>query len=201
MYDRVKIVSSLKYFDGNPKEHKMITKQLLINNLEKLKSNSYPGRGIIIGMTPDSRNMVQVYWIMGRSENSRNRIFENINGFIRTKAFDESKIIDPTLIIYYPVKHCGDFHIVSNGDHTETIFNAVLTGESFEGSLSTRCYEPDVPNFTPRISGLVCLKDSQYAYSLSILKSLYNMEDFSIKSFYNYERAVPGIGHCIHTYS
>lgn len=179
----------------------MISKQLLDSNIKNLMSNSYPGRGIIIGMTPDMSDMVQVYWIMGRSENSRNRIFENINGFVRTKAYDESKVTDPTLTIYYPIKYYSNFHIVSNGDQTETILNALIKGDSFENALSTRCYEPDPPNFTPRISALVDLKDQNYAYRISILKSLYNDKDFSLKHFYNYEKAVPGIGHCIHTYT
>jgi len=178
-----------------------MNKQQLTSNLEKLKNNSYPGRGIIIGMSPDSRHMIQVYWIMGRSENSRNRIFEEENGFVRTKAFDDSKLVDPSLIIYYPAKHYMDRHIITNGDQTDTIFNALVEGDSFEDALNTRCFEPDAPNFTPRISGAVSLKDSQYAYQLSILKSFYNSGDSSIRYFFNYEKGIPGVGHCIHTYT
>jgi len=174
--------------------------QRIKDNYERLKKNIYPGRGIIIGMSPDSKSMIQVYWIMGRSENSRNRIFENDNGFVRTKAFDESKVTDPSLIIYYPVKHYEYCHIVTNGDQTDTIYEALKRGDSFESALNTRCYEPDPPNLTPRISGAIYLKDSLYAYKLSILKSFNNTEELSIRNYYNYEKGVSGIGHCIHTY-
>lgn len=165
-----------------------------------LKSNEYPGRGIIIGMSPDSKHMVQVYWIMGRSMNSRNRVFEEENGFVRTKAFDESKLVDPSLIIYYPARHCDNCHIITNGDQTDTIYNELLNGGSFEGALDTRCFEPDAPNFTPRISGIAYMGNSQYAYKLSILKSYNNDGTTSIRQYYNYEKGILGIGHCIHTY-
>ena len=163
-------------------------KQHLGTNFENLKRNKYPGRGIIIGMSPNTKNMIQVYWIMGRSENSKNRIFENENGFIRTKAFSESKLIDPSLIIYYPIKHLKDWHIVSNGDQTNTIYEALIKGDSFENALNTRCFEPDAPNYTPRISGIIGLKDSQYAYRLSILKSFSNMNDFLLTKWKRYVR-------------
>lgn len=175
--------------------------QRLASNKEKLKANSYPGRGIIIGMSPDSKHMVQVYWIMGRSENSRNRIFEEENGFVRTKAFDESKLVDPSLIIYYPAKHVKDKHIITNGDQTDTIYDALLEGDSFEDALNTRCFEPDAPNFTPRISGIINSKDSQYAYQLSILKSGDDNGDSCVRHYFNYEKGIPGTGHCIHTYT
>jgi Archaeal IMP cyclohydrolase len=175
-------------------------KHRLDYNYKKLKSNEYPGRGIIIGMSPDSKHIVQVYWIMGRSANSRNRVFEEENGFVRTKAFDESKVVDPSLIIYYPVRHIGNSHIVSNGDQTDTIFEAFKNGRSFEDALSIRCFEPDVPNYTPRISGNVTLRDSLYTYQLSILKSQ-NAGDSCNRYYFNYEKGIPGIGHCIHTYS
>ena len=113
-------------------------------NFENLKKNKYPGRGIIIGMSPDSRHMVQVYWIMGRSENSRNRVFVEDNGFVRTKAYDESKLVDPSLIIYYPVKHLGGRHIVTNGDQTDTIHDALAKGSGLR-ALDTRSFEPDAP--------------------------------------------------------
>jgi len=120
-----------------------------------LKS-TYPGRGIIIGKTINSDKIIQIYWIMGRSENSRNRIFiVDDDNFVRTEAFDISKLSDPSLIIYYPVKTINDYHIISNGDHTETIFNYLQAGKSFEESLTEQLFEPDGPNFTPRISGLV----------------------------------------------
>lgn len=179
----------------------IMDKQQLSFNYKKLKSNAYPGRGIVFGMSPDSKHMIQVYWIMGRSENSRNRIFEEKGGFVKTKAFDESKLVDPSLIIYYPVKHYKDWHIVSNGDQTDTIFEALTKGGSFGSALNTRCFEPDAPNFTPRISGIISLKDSQYAYQLSILKSYCNTGNSCIRHFFNYEEGIPGIGHCIHTYT
>ena len=170
-------------------------------NYDRLKNNAYPGRGIITGMSPDSRKLVQVYWIMGRSENSRNRIFETDNGFIRTKAYDESKMTDPSLIIYYPMKHYNGRHIVTNGDQTDTIFEALKMGGSFEDALNTRCYEPDGPNFTPRISGILGSKKDQYRYKLSIIKAFNNTEASCLRQYFNYEKGIPGVGHCIHTYA
>lgn len=176
-------------------------KQRFSANYEFLKTNTYPGRGIILGMSPDARHMIQVYWIMGRSENSRNRVFEEEgNGFVRTKAFDESKLTDPSLIIYYPAKHEGFRHIITNGDQTDTLFDTMAKGGSFADALSTRCFEPDAPNFTPRISGITDIKDPQYAYRLSILKSYNNTGAFCIRHYFNYEKGIPGTGHCIHTY-
>lgn len=174
--------------------------QNLKSNYDNLKKNSYPGRGIIIGLSPDSKKLVQVYWIMGRSENSRNRIFEADNGFIRTRAYDESKMKDPSLIIYYPAKHYDGRHIITNGDQTDTIFDALKNGRSFEDALDTRRYEPDGPNFTPRISALIGSGKDQYAYKLSILKSCNNSETSCLRQYFNYERGIPGTGHCIHTY-
>lgn len=170
-------------------------------NYAKLKNNTYPGRGIIIGRTPDSQKLVQVYWIMGRSENSRNRIFEADNGFVRTRAYDESKMTDPSLIIYYPVKQLSGRHIVTNGDQTDTIFETILKGGSFEEALNTRYYEPDGPNFTPRISGITGLKSDRYAYKLSIVKAFRNTEASCLRQYFNYEKGIEGVGHCIHTYS
>ncbi|MGE5613842.1 MAG: IMP cyclohydrolase [Bacillota bacterium] len=179
----------------------IVDKQQISANFENLKKNKYPGRGIIIGMTPDSRHMVQVYWIMGRSENSRKRVFVEDNGFVRTKAFDERKLVDPSLIIYYPVKHFRGRHIVTNGDQTDTILDALTKGGGFESALDTRCFEPDAPHFTPRISGIVNMEGSQYAYQLSILKSGNDTGDFCSRHYFNYEKGIPGIGHCIHTYA
>nr|WP_245247306.1 MULTISPECIES: IMP cyclohydrolase [unclassified Paenibacillus] len=167
-----------------------------------MRENDYPGRGIVIGLTPDGTRLVQVYWIMGRSENSRNRVFiQEENGFVRTEAKDPAKLTDPSLIIYYPVKHVNGAHIVTNGDQTNTIHEAIQAGGSFESALATRTYEPDAPNFTPRISGLVDLKDGQFAYKLSILKSSNNTEEQTLRHTYTYEKALPGFGHCIHTYA
>ncbi|UUZ87139.1 IMP cyclohydrolase [Paenibacillus sp. P26] len=156
---------------------------------------------MVIGLTPDGLRLVQVYWIMGRSENSRNRVFiQEENGFVRTEAKDPAKLTDPSLIIYYPVRHVNGAHIVTNGDQTDTIYEAPQAGGSFEAALAARTYEPDAPNFTPRISGLVDLKDGQFAYKLSILKSSGNTEDQTLRHTYTYEKALPGFGHCIHTY-
>jgi IMP cyclohydrolase len=169
--------------------------------ISELKSNSYPGRGIIIGLTPDGSKFVQVYWIMGRSENSRNRIFvAEPNGFLRTEAADPAKLSDPSLIIYYPVRHTNGAHIVTNGDQTDTIYEALQNGGTFEGALATRTYEPDGPNFTPRISGIVDLNDKQNAYKLSILKSCDNDEAQTKRQYFHYDNALAGYGHFISTY-
>jgi IMP cyclohydrolase len=169
--------------------------------VQSLSANVYPGRGIVIGLTPDGTRLIQVYWIMGRSENSRNRVFiQEDNGFVRTEAKDPAKLTDPSLIIYYPAKHLGGAHIITNGDQTDTIHEALQKGGTFEAALSTRTYEPDAPNFTPRISGIIDLADSQFAYKLSILKSAGNTEDQTLRHTYTYEKAIAGFGHCIHTY-
>jgi len=171
-------------------------------NLNGLKQNPYPGRGIVIGLTPDGKRLVQVYWIMGRSENSRNRIFvQEENGFLRTEAKDPAKLTDPSLIIYYPVKHTGGAHIVTNGDQTDTIFDALAGGGTFEQALITRTFEPDAPNYTPRISGLVDLNDKQCQYKLSILKTNAGNPEQTLRQFFHYEQGIAGYGHCIHTYS
>ncbi|MCL6590715.1 MAG: IMP cyclohydrolase [Firmicutes bacterium] len=177
------------------------------SNLGLLKNNPYPGRGIVIGMTPDSKHLVQIYWIMGRSENSRNRIFVNENGFVKTEAFDPAKVKDPSLIIYYAAKHLAGAHIVTNGDQTDTIYAAFTRGNNgagsraFEDALDTRKFEPDAPNYTPRISGLVDLNDPKAAYQLSILKSVTHNPNHCVRQYFSYEQALPGFGHCLHTYS
>lgn len=165
----------------------------------KLKKSRYPGRGIVIGMTPDGRNIVQVYWIMGRSVNSRNRVFEMDGPFMRTKAFDEAKLSDPSLVIYYPIKNTNGFHIVTNGDQTDTIFKYLINESTFEEALKTRRFEPDPPNFTPRISG-VSIMDSM-SYKLSVLKTVDNDESLEQKCFFSYSKYIRGIGHCITTYA
>ena len=178
----------------------MSIESISTKNLEALKGNPYPGRGIITGLSPDGKNFIQVYWIMGRSENSRNRIFVNDSGTVKTKAYDESKVKDPSLIIYNSNRNLGNCHIVSNGDQTDTIFNEMKSGKGFDVSLDTRTFEPDEPNYTPRISGIVNLDDSKYAYQLSILKAMNNNPDYCSKQFFNYEKGIAGIGHCIQTY-
>lgn len=169
-------------------------------NFNNLKDNNYPGRGIVLGMTPNGENLVQVYWIMGRSENSRNRIFKEDNGFVKTEAFDSSKLTDPSLIIYYPVKNKDKCHIVTNGDQTDTIYEQISLGKTFEDAMNLRTFEPDAPNFTPRISGIMNLDQTSYCYKLAILKSIANDGIYTQKNIYNYQKAIPGYGHMITTY-
>ena len=182
-------------------------RELAERNLVALKNNIYPGRGIIIGMTPDSRHMIQVYWIMGRSENSRNRIFVIENGFVKTEAHDPAKVKDPTLIIYYAAKHHGGVHIVTNGVQTDAIYTAITRGDSnahervLESVLDEWKFEPDAPNFTPRISGIIDLNNPKAAYQLSILKSIEHDPNYCVRQYYSYEKAIPGLGHCLHTYA
>ena len=168
----------------------------IVNIAEELSSNSYPGRGIILGKTPNGEKAVIAYFIMGRSENSRNRIFENNDrGGIRTKAFDESKMVDPSLIIYNPVLKLDGKTIVTNGDQTDTIYDYMSEGHCYRHALLTREFEPDAPNYTPRISGVVKPNGD---YNLSILKS--NMgKPQCLRFFYEYP-AEAGLGHFIHTY-
>jgi IMP cyclohydrolase len=170
-------------------------------NERKLKENKYPGRGIVIGMTPDEKNLVQIYWIMGRSENSRNRIFVMEGDAVKTRAYIESKMTDPSLIIYYPVRHVGNAHIVTNGDQTDTIAEYIRAGKTFEEALLTRSYEPDVPNYTPRISAVTYYDGLSSSYAMSILKTIGNDPHAVKKEFYEYTEFVPGEGRCIHTYA
>lgn len=164
-----------------------------------LSKLEYPGRGIILGKSDDGKNVVFAYFIMGRSVNSRNRIFDVYGDDIRTKAFDESLLNDPSLIIYSPVKVFGDNVIVTNGDQTDTIYEYLKTGKSFEDALYTRTFEPDAPNFTPRISGLIELKD-RLKLKFSILKSDEGDENQTLRFFYNYDNVKAGEGFLIHTY-
>lgn len=171
-------------------------------DIEKLlKENSYPGRGIIIGKSADGKKALIAYFIMGRSENSRNRIFEAFSGGMRTKAFDESKLSDPSLIIYNPYLSFEDVDIITNGDQTDTVYCFIKDGKTFEEALMTREFEPDAPNYTPRISGILnyCFDKADFDYKLSILKSGNGRPEACNRYFYNY---VPenGIGHFIHTY-
>ena len=166
---------------------------------KELQSNSYPGRGIIIGKSADGSKAVTAYFIMGRSENSRNRVFVEEGEGIRTQAFDPSKMVDPSLIIYAPVRVLGDTTIVTNGDQTDTVYDQMLAGKTFEESLRIREFEPDAPNYTPRISGIIERKDG-YQYALSILKSADGNPDSCHRYTYAYEKPVAGEGHFIHTY-
>ena len=164
-----------------------------------LSKLEYPGRGIILGKSDDGKNVAFAYFIMGRSVNSRNRIFDVYGDDIRTKAFDESLLNDPSLIIYSPVKVFGDNVIVTNGDQTDTIYEYLKSGKSFEDALYTRTFEPDAPNFTPRISGLIERKD-RLKLKFSILKSDEGDENQTLRFFYNYDNPKPGEGFLIHTY-
>ena len=164
-----------------------------------LSENSYPGRGIVIGKSADGKNAMIAYFIMGRSENSRNRIFERYEGGMRTRAFDESKLTDPSLIIYNPYLCLGGTDIVTNGDQTDTVFDFLKVGRSFEDALTTREFEPDCPNYTPRISGMLTYGDGDFAYKMSILKSRNGDPSVCERFFYHY-LPVAGIGHFIHTY-
>ena len=167
---------------------------------KELKENAYPGRGIVIGRTPDGTKAVAAYFIMGRSENSRNRVFETEGEGIRTQAFDPSKLVDPSLIIYAPVRVLGSQTIVTNGDQTDTVYDGLAAGLSFEQSLRSREFEPDAPNYTPRISGLMEVADGQYAYSLSILKSNNGDPSCCNRYTFSYDHPVAGEGRFIHTY-
>lgn len=165
---------------------------------QALKGNSYPGRGIILGKSKGGLNAVAVYFIMGRSENSRNRIFVEDEGDIMIRPFDESKVEDPSLIVYYPMRSLDYELVVTNGDQTDTVYNFIREGESFEEALQTREFEPDAPNFTPRISGVIELNE-ELTYKLSILKAANEQGEKCHRFFYNYE-ATDGEGHLIHTY-
>ena len=170
-------------------------------NIEKeLKENAYPGRGIIIGKSADGTKAVTAYFIMGRSENSRNRVFVEDGEGIRTQAFDPSKLVDPSLIIYAPVRVLGNDTIVTNGDQTDTVCDGLDKGLTFEQSLRSRQFEPDEPNCTPRISGLLHIEDGQFHYAMSILKSNNGNPNSNNRYTYTYENPIAGEGRFIHTY-
>lgn len=164
-----------------------------------LRGNSYPGRGIMMGKSMDGRYAVIAYFIMGRSINSRNRIFVRVNGGIKTQAYEPQKLTDPSLVIYSPVRTYENIIIVTNGDQTDTIYEFLKSGRSFENALRTRVFEPDAPNYTPRISGILNLASSGFEYKLSIIKS--GSELSSQRFFYEYSNPVNGEGHIIHTYA
>lgn len=165
-----------------------------------LRENAYPGRGIVLGKTPDGKNAVIAYFIMGRSVNSRNRVFEATADGIRTKAFDESKLSDPHLIIYSPVRVLGNKTIVTNGDQTDTIYEHMDRQETFEQALRTREYEDDAPNYTPRISGIVHMENGSFNYAMSILKSADGNPNSVHRFTFSYNNPLCGEGHFIHTY-
>ncbi|MBO5279127.1 MAG: IMP cyclohydrolase [Lachnospiraceae bacterium] len=170
-------------------------------SLEKeLKENSYPGRGIVIGKSADGTKAVAAYFIMGRSENSRNRVFVEDGEGIRTQAFDPAKLEDPSLIIYAPVRVLGNDTIVTNGDQTDTVYDGLKAGLTFEQSLRSREFEPDGPNYTPRISGVMHIENGAYDYSMSILKSNNGNPQQCNRYTFSYSNCVAGEGHFIHTY-
>ncbi|MGE4548663.1 MAG: IMP cyclohydrolase [Intestinibacillus sp.] len=169
----------------------------ILDITEELRGNAYPGRGIVLGRTADDRFAVAAYFIMGRSENSRNRIFSDTEDGIRTEAFDPEKLTDPTLIIYHPVRLYDGRLIVTNGDQTDTIWEGMKAGKTPEEALRTREFEPDAPNYTPRISGVL---EKDGSYRLSILKSFDGDPSCCKRFFFEYHRPVAGLGHFIHTY-
>lgn len=167
---------------------------------KELSENAYPGRGIVIGKTPDGKKAVTAYFIMGRSENSRNRIFVEEGEGIRTQAFDPSKLTDPSLIIYAPVRVLGNKTIVTNGDQTDTIYEGMDRQLTFEQSLRSREFEPDAPNYTPRISGILHIEGKVFNYAMSILKSNNGNPEACNRYTFAYSNPVEGEGHFIHTY-
>ena len=171
-----------------------------INTPEELiQGNSYVGRGIVIGKTPDASRAVIAYFIMGRSENSRNRVFAEEDGVLYTRPFDESKVADPSLIIYAAMRSFDNKLIVTNGDQTDTIYNGLAAGKSFGQALETRQFEPDAPNLTPRISGMLNFDNNDFTYQMSILKSADPEGTACNRYLFSYP-ALPGLGHFIHTY-
>ena len=172
----------------------------LLSIEQELRGNSYPGRGIIIGRSADGTKAVTAYFIMGRSENSRNRIFVEDGDGIRTQAFDPSKLVDPSLIIYAPVRVLGNKTIVTNGDQTDTIYEMMDKQLTFEQALRTREFEPDAPNYTPRISGILHIENGCYNYAMSILKSNNGDPDSCLRHTFSFSNAKPGEGRFIHTY-
>lgn len=172
----------------------------MLSLANELNSNTYPGRGIVIGKTKDVKKAVTAYFIMGRSNNSRNRVFVEEGEGIRTQAFDPSKLEDPSLIIYAPVRVLGNKIIVTNGDQTDTIYEGMDKQLTFEQSLRTREFEPDAPNYTPRISGIMHVENGKYNYAMSILKSNNGNPKACNRYTFAYENPVAGEGHFIHTY-
>ncbi len=171
----------------------------VLNMGERIKGNPYVGRGIVIGKTEDGNKAVIAYFIMGRSENSRNRVFTLKDGNVYTEPFDASKVEDPSLIIYSAVKAIDNKLIVTNGDQTDTIYDFIKEGKCFTSALNTRCFEPDGPNFTPRISGMLTFEKGDFKYKMSILKSIDEVGSDTARYTFDYP-SKNGLGHFIHTY-
>lgn len=172
----------------------------ILSLANELSNNNYPGRGIVIGKSKDGKKAVTAYFIMGRSNNSRNRVFVEDGEGIRTQAFDSSKLEDPSLIIYAPVKVLGNKTIITNGDQTDTIYEGMDKQLTFEQSLRSRKFEPDAPNYTPRISGIMHIENNKYNYAMSILKSNNGNPNSCNRYTFAYENPIEGQGHFIHTY-
>ena len=172
----------------------------MLSLAQELNENAYPGRGIVIGRSADGKKAVTAYFIMGRSTNSRNRIFVEEGEGIRTQAYDPSKLEDPSLIIYAPVRVLGNKTIVTNGDQTDTIYEGMDKQLTFEQSLRSREFEPDAPNYTPRISGDLYVADGAFSYEMSILKSNHGDPSCCCRYLYTYDAPIAGEGHFIHTY-
>lgn len=172
----------------------------ILSLANELSNNTYPGRGIVIGKSKDGKKAVTAYFIMGRSNNSRNRVFVEDGEGIRTQAFDSSKLEDPSLIIYAPVKVLGNKTIITNGDQTDTIYEGMDKQLTFEQSLRSRKFEPDAPNYTPRISGIMHIENNKYNYAMSILKSNNGNPNSCNRYTFAYENPIEGQGHFIHTY-
>lgn len=187
-------------YRNSPSEQKARKFMKPLNLSQELSSNSYPGRGILMGRTPDGTQAVTAYFIMGRSSNSRNRIFVEEGSGIRTQAYDPSKLEDPSLIIYAPVRVLGNKTIVTNGDQTDTIYEGMDCQMTFEQALRSRTFEPDAPNYTPRISGIMHIEAGNYNYALSILKSSNGDPSSCCRYTFAYEHPKAGEGHFIHTY-
>lgn len=164
-----------------------------------IAGNSYVGRGIVIGKSEDGKSACTAYFIMGRSQNSRNRVFKKRDGVLYTEPYDPSKVEDPSLIIYAAVRESKNRLIVTNGDQTDTIFETLERGGTFEGALTSREFEPDAPNFTPRISGMLTFADGGFSYEMSILKSA-DAEGTACSRYHFSYPSLPGVGHFIHTY-
>ncbi len=172
----------------------------IANMGEILKENTYPGRGIVIGKSADGKKAVVAYFIMGRSENSRNRIFIENGDDVVIHPFDVSKVEDPSLIIYSPIRKLKDQLIVTNGDQTDTVYDGLFVGKSFTEALRSRCFEPDAPNWTPRISGMLTFAEGDFSYQMSILKS--GDAEGTVCNRYTFEYApINGLGHFLHTYN
>ena len=167
---------------------------------EILSANTYPGRGIVVGLSEDKKYAVSAYFIMGRSENSRNRVFIEEGEEVIIHPFDASKVEDPSLIIYSPIRKYENKLIVTNGDQTDTVYDGLVAGKSFADALTARCFEPDAPNFTPRISAMLTFADSAFTYQMSILKSA-DAEGSACNRYTFAYAPIAGVGHFLHTYN